>query len=554
VRALVLACAMLVGASAPAHAADLFSLDSSGEQLVAPSVAVDASGTGYFAWEHRGAGGTSSTRYCRVPQGQTCASPQTLSSPAGNGGSAAVLLGSGFTVYVVVSNAYNGSSFASYVFTSTDGGQTFTDARQLATSSPHSPNDFLLWGTNVLMAGSGGGGTGVQSAALAGSTTTEATLRDASDRDTAIGVSAGGAPVVADGGVIPGNHVDVYHATGGDPNNAANWAGPTTLGSGQDVSLATGAGGLFLTSTDTTGAISVRKYDDGSAQFGQPVAAAQDPTSGVTGARLFEQPGSGALILVTAGPKRSDGTLPVRAYTSTDGSTFLGPVDVALSQLLIEHQTLRLATNAGGQGFIVFNDGTTVRVADFTQQGAGLGGPPASGCTVPAVRRMTIDGASAAITSAGCTVAGRRYGFASGGPVAFEHVYATSPAAGSHGSGVTEMVSLSGAAFASRNKCIDPVKFPVRIRQLTHDSFRRITFTIKNVEVKVTRHRVTASDYRYVLDLSHALDRLRAQTYRLGVKLTISNGQVVNLISHKTYSASCPVVIDNGSAGVPVTS
>ncbi len=386
--ALATCCLILAAAPHAARAVDVFTLDSAADGHA--EVAVDATGSGYFAWEHKTAAGSDQTWFCKVPRGGTCAAPIVLATPPLNPppfdstdvSAAFPVLGPGSTVYVV-GPRYVAADVV--VWTSTDGGATFGPAVQVTQSGAYGNSNP----TNVLL---GGGGFYVSShnpglsviSARGASTATGADLTPAGGltniTGSALGLAgASGSPVVAFSMANGGQPQTVEFRSylgAGDPNDPATWSAPAVVGAGTMPSLAGGPKGLFLLSQDAVGntgnyaPVTVRSYAPGSG-FGAPVSLQSDTTNNDVG-RIFQTPGTGQLIVAWEGTTRSDGGTAIRLYRSSDGgATFTGVGDVAegTPNWAFDPDSLRLAAADDGQGFLTFFEGgggqSLLRVADL---------------------------------------------------------------------------------------------------------------------------------------------------------------------------------------------
>jgi hypothetical protein len=383
---LTLALAFAGALPGAAWAHNSFTLDSSPDSFAA--LAVDAGGTGYFAWESKVPGGDDVTRFCKVARAGTCTNPIVLATPPLNPPpynstqvtAAFPVLGSGSTVYVV------GPRFVPadvVVWTSTDGGLTFGPAVQVTPSGVYNgtnATDVLAVGSSFDISSHNPGlyftsvpasGTGPASGA---SLTPAGGLTNISG--SALGLAAGN-PVEAfsmlNGGQPQTVNFTSYSGSG-DPNSSASWSAPAQVTGGTLPRLAGGPKGLFLASQDaaggTYGPVNVRKYTPG-AGFGAPVTLQTDTSSDNAGG-IFQTPTSGQLLVAWQGATLADGGRAVRLYRSTDGSTFAAVGDIAegAPTNAIGPDSIRLAAADDGQGFATFIDygsgATYLRVADFT--------------------------------------------------------------------------------------------------------------------------------------------------------------------------------------------
>ncbi len=150
--------------------------------------------------------------------------------------------------------------------------------------------------------------------------------------------------------------------------------------------LAGGPAGLFILSTDIApgesteaqpSAIDVRKFSEASHSFEAPVTIAKIPTSAGTlfnSGDIYENPTTGALYVVQ--PVIDGEEYVMRLWESSDGGkTFHGERDIA--KISSGYMGIpRLAVAADGQGWLTFNDGGGLEVAD-------LNAPGTSSLTIP---------------------------------------------------------------------------------------------------------------------------------------------------------------------------
>ncbi|MEA2123293.1 MAG: hypothetical protein QOI80_75 [Solirubrobacteraceae bacterium] len=387
VLALTAALALVAALPSAASARNSFTLDTSPDGFAA--LAVDAAGTGYFAWERAVSPSDDATVFCKVARGATCTSPVVLPTPPLNPpphdstlvSAAFPVLGAGSTVYVV-GPRYVAADVV--VWTSTDGGASFGPAEQVAQSGAYlgsNPTDVLATGSSFAISSHNPGlnFTSVPASGAGPATGADLTPPDGSTNITgsALGL-AGGNPVDAfsrANGAQP-QTIDVTGYSGsGDPNASANWSAPSQVTAGTLPSLAGGPSGLFLASQDLTGdvygPVHVRKYAaDGS--FGPPVTVQSD-TSGDNAGRISQTPTSGQLLVAWQGATLADGGTGVRLYRSTDaGGSFarVGDIGEGAPNYAIGPDSIRLAAADDGQGFATFIDygggKSNLRVADFS--------------------------------------------------------------------------------------------------------------------------------------------------------------------------------------------
>ncbi|MHB8656757.1 MAG: hypothetical protein ACYC91_02210 [Solirubrobacteraceae bacterium] len=385
--------ALLAALPSSAVAANAFTLDTSFDGFA--SVAVDSTGTGFFAWEHKVPGGDDVTMECTVARGGTCTAPQTLPAPpVGASGSSAVeqplvVLGGGSTVYVV------GPRFIAsdvVLWTSTDGGQTWGvgSVAQTGAYQGTDPTDALLDGSAFDISSHNPGLYFSSVPATGPGPANGADLTPAASpgvESSTLGLAAGKPLEAVSLRPAAGSQHDTVNFTSysgtGDPNSAANWTVPARVSDGIAPSLASGPAGPFLASEDYAGAggsasqVNVRKYDGSS--FGAPVTLQGDTTGDGAGS-IFETPSGGQVLAAWEGAARPDHNLPIRLYRSTDGgSTFAQLGDIAATTTPADSiSAVRIAAADDGSGFVTFDEATSaLRVADFTAASPPPGPPVA---------------------------------------------------------------------------------------------------------------------------------------------------------------------------------
>jgi hypothetical protein len=380
-----------------ARADNLFTLDSAADSP--GPVVTDANGAAYVAWERKGTQDT--TMFCKFPAGASCAGAITLSPASGAGASAVVgptpVLGATANVVYVV-----GASPAALdivIWTSTDGGVTFSPANVLPEGSYPGESDV----GDVLRdpaytapsADRTGDSFSIASAGLGLGFSFASNDTASESAPTSMTFSSPGSPV---GGATLGfsgsgtasvpveaywtntapYEVLFYRATAGASTapDGQSWIGPSLVSHGYEPRLASGPQGLFLLSTDVAAGpeagtqpsvASVRKYDPLSATFGPRDVLANLTTSSATlfaSGDLFENPDNGDVYAVEP-VVLGNGSYVMALWDSVDGGeTFNGPRDIAT---IGEGYSgiPRLAVSDSGQGWLTFQDASGLEVADL---------------------------------------------------------------------------------------------------------------------------------------------------------------------------------------------
>ncbi len=433
---------------ATAQATNLFTLGSSAETN---AIVTDASGTGYVAWDQPAAKPATEpevVQFCKIPRGGTCTSPITLPLPSGANEEIIQpfpVLGSHAGVVYVVGPRYIKDE-DTLIWTSTDGGATFSAAKSIKSASPDKTGvgDVLLDPNTPASAGptedyfgmafnNPGLGFGFTANEITSGTTsfTFANPGTGGVASSTLGYVTG---TIEDTFTKKQIHPEVeayynlsspapevffyrYYAKGGNVDGEeTGWEGPFKVSNGYVPRLAGGPAGLFMLSTDIPSgesletqpsAIDVRKFDETSHTFGEPVQIAKIPTSAGTlfnSGDIYENPTTG-YIYVAQPVINGAGEYVMRLWESTNGGvTFAGERDIATIGFGYSGIP-RLAVAADGQGWLTFNDAGGQEVADLNALPAPPSKPtplpPAPPPPPPAVSSLTIPNQSDQVNSKG---------------------------------------------------------------------------------------------------------------------------------------------------------
>jgi hypothetical protein len=351
-----------------------------------PDLAMDAGGVAHVVWRERDAGGNYVSHYCQIPPGATaCANAQTLGGP--NPGLDDPLVVLGDAVYVLVPH-YVADTVD--VFTSTNGGASFTGPVTLSEASPSNK----LVGTDYEDAVFGPG----QSISLAtwnpGQYFLNFPVPAAAGRVSAANFSTsfvynfsvalnGATPITTAWSITSGAPTQFAFWTPSGPNlnDAASWSGPTAVAQGEDVALAGGPNGVFAMSTGN-GTQSfpsnweVRRFTGSG--FGAPALVATGETSGCGSCNDLYQDSKGGLYAAWRGAGST-----VKLATSADGgSTFTGPYEIVAEPNPVTIANLHVAAVPGGAGLVVYDENSDtgeIRAANLT---ATPPPPPVAGVAV----------------------------------------------------------------------------------------------------------------------------------------------------------------------------
>jgi hypothetical protein len=434
---------------ATAQATNLFTLGSNAETN---AIVTDGSGTGYAAWVQPAAKPATEpevVEFCKIPRGATgCASPIALPLPAGPDEEITQpfpVLGSHSGVVYVVGPRYIKNE-ETLIWTSTDGGATFSAAKSIHSASPGKTGvgDVLLdpntpsgleptedyFGMAFNNPGLGFGFTANQ--ITSGKTSfTFANPGTGGVASSTLGYVTG---TIEDKFTKAQIHPEVeayynlsspapevsfyrYYAKGGNVDGEeSGWEGPFKVSNGYVPRLASGPAGLFMLSTDIPSgesleaqpsAIDVRKFDETTHTFDEPVQIAKIPTSAGTlfnSGDIYENPTTG-YIYVAQPVINGAGEYVMRLWESTNGGvTFAGERDIATIGFGYSGIP-RLAVAADGQGWLTFNDAGGQEVADLNALPAPPSKPtpppPPPPPPPPAVSSLTIPNQSDQVNSKG---------------------------------------------------------------------------------------------------------------------------------------------------------
>ncbi|HEV7937547.1 MAG TPA: hypothetical protein VGP18_05925 [Solirubrobacteraceae bacterium] len=437
--------AVLIPASA--QATNLFTLGSNAQTN---AIVTDASGTGYVAWDQPAANPATEpevVRFCKIPRGGTCTAPITLPLPSGANEEIIQpfpVLGSHPGVVYVVGPRYIKDE-DTLIWTSTDGGATFSAAKSIHSASPDKTNvgDVLLDPNTPASAGptedyfgmafnNPGLGFGFTANEITSGTTsfTFASPGTGGVANSTLGYVTG---TIEDTFTKKQIHPEVeayyndsspapevffyrYYAKGGNVDGEeTGWEGPFKVSDGYVPRLASGPKGLFMLSTDIApgesteaqpSAVDVRKFNETTHTFGEPVQIAKIPTSAGTlfnSGDIYENPETG--FLYVAQPViNGAGEYVMRLWESTNGGeSFTGERDIATIGFGYS-EIPRLAVAADGQGWLTFNDAGGLEVANLGALPAHvvpLPPPPPPPPPTPPVSSLTIPNQTDQVNSKG---------------------------------------------------------------------------------------------------------------------------------------------------------
>lgn len=376
------AAAGALAAAAPASAVNLFTLDAHPDSQ--GNVVMDSSGNVYVAWNTTGSsGGADTPMFCKFALGSRCTSPISLQLQGPNTGDetdtvADFPIVNGTTVYVVGPRYIDNDTI---VWTSTDGGATFDGGTLINNNYDQTgAENVLLQGSNFLIGSVNVGlafdSTPIDAAPGADQTFAFSNPGSGGVSSGSLAVDQNGNPVEAYWNLSDPSALDYFYYTGsGDPDSQANWAGPVSLGIGQNPSLAGGSSGLYLLSAngslpsnpDDPTSVGVRSYNATSHTFGSPVTLLRNPESGFDeGGGLALTPGGKVVAIWPDNSSSGDDVLD--SFVSTNsGATWLGPYYVATrSGYDGQAQVAAIDQGSNVKGVVAFNDDDGLEVTDLT--------------------------------------------------------------------------------------------------------------------------------------------------------------------------------------------
>jgi hypothetical protein len=332
-----------------------------------PTLTVDASGTGWVAWNQKIDGLTNKVVICRVPRGgSACAATSTV-VPGDTGYAPPRIFVTGPNQLALITNrcCYGGPN-RTQLYTSADGGATWS-APVLAGSLDTSGDAILGPGNAIsVVTDTVTGGTNYQRVPLDGSPApTTAAHIGADEYGGTIGFFSG-RPVVAYYDFLAGGpyHLDFTAYSGtGDIADPSTWSAQAAIGPGSLPRLAGGTSGLFLLSKQNSVAVptgwETRKFDG--TTFGTP-ATIPGSTSGNRAGELTQDP-SGRVLALWSDVNTLKGS------TSTGGGAFSAARTFVSDEA--DFQGLEAQTAADGTGFAVWKAVDNIRVYPLALGGQG---------------------------------------------------------------------------------------------------------------------------------------------------------------------------------------
>jgi hypothetical protein len=318
-----------------------------------PGLAVDGAGTAYIAWNGTENTGTRSLHFCRLPRGATtCQGAATLTEAPFFTLYRPFVTVSGSTVRVVQTRYgfLTGEFTRVYLFTSTDGGNTFDAGTvvggitfQEALAGPGNTISAVSFATT-------GGGI-FQSMPAAQNSQASANLSDTHLYEGAVGLTPQGRLIT----VFNDNAGDSQlrlQSGAGDPNDAATWGPPVSIGTQYYAKLAGGPAGLFLLGQNADRDLTVRRFTG--TTFGTPARAGTGNEAPQAG---FSQDGGGRLHAVF--PTFETNGVALNYAASDDGVNWLS--SVLTTQSDGEEMDTRVATAPDHTGLAVWETATQIR-------------------------------------------------------------------------------------------------------------------------------------------------------------------------------------------------
>jgi hypothetical protein len=368
-----------------------------------PQVAVDANGTAHVVWQVTvsGADNADELHYCQVLPGATaCTGEKVLVAPLDAIGRATYVFTTSdgrviVETYRCCNTASTGPRPGNYVFESSDGGQTFSAARQIGNLDHQSDATFgpgnAISGANVAQH---------QQMPLTGApASTFAELNTGFPgipTKAGIGIFNGTAPVQV---ITDGNgHTEFNTLTGANANSSGSWSAPNTLTpTGDDPVVAGGPSGLvllYLVGDPAAGRTFVARKFDGTT-FGPPVNVTEkgDPIF----ADLYADPVSGTFHAFWT--DNGDSPNELRWSHSADGLTWSAPQTVLSGTEADDAFNLRVAAGPDGKGLAVWDqNGDSGQVRAVPLIPASGGGDGTDGSASAPSDTVTVGGGDQEVT------------------------------------------------------------------------------------------------------------------------------------------------------------
>ncbi len=431
--AVLLGISFAVMLPAAAQASNLFTLDAHAD--TSGPIVTEASGTGYVVWDRPAASASEPdiVLFCKIPRGGTCTDPIALPQPAGSYEEIIqpfIVLGKTPGVVYVVGPRYVKAD-DTVIWTSTDGGAEFSPPKKVPGGSPGKTGvgDVLLdpntpagagptedyfgiagnnpglgfgFTANEVVSGSTSFSFAEPGAGGVGSSTLGYVTKTVEDSATKKPIYPEVEAYYNDASPAPEVFFYRYYAKEGNVDGEERgWEGPIKVSDGYVPRLASGPGGLFMLSTDIApgashesqpSAIDVRKFNETTRTFGEPVQIATIPTytgSLFNSGDIYENPETGELY-VAQPLVDGEGNYVMRLWESSDGGqTFHGERNIANIGYAYS-EIPRLAVAADGQGWLTFNDAEGLEVANLNALPTPVPPPPPPPPPPPVVSSLTI--------------------------------------------------------------------------------------------------------------------------------------------------------------------
>jgi hypothetical protein len=380
--ALLTAAVLGIGAGS-ASAQNVGTLDPAA--ATAGHLAQDSAGTAYVAWTRKSTSGAETPEFCKVPKGASaCSTPITLPVPApaesvDSPAGAFPVLGAGSTVYVLAPRYVRNDVL---LYTSTDGGVSFGAPLDILSSysSKSNPSDVFLSGSEFLI-GAYNAGLGVSALSTSGSGLGDLQLAEPGPGGVAsesLALDSAGNPVQAWYNLNSGQYsLDFAHYNGsGSKTTEADWTGVQEITKGDVPSLAGGASGLFLVSSDYDSAsapyptaVDVRKYTGSS--FGAPLRLFDDKNEGLFDGGDIAQSPAGHVAVVW--PQFGGSQTEMRLLVSSNGGAGFTqlPNVAAIGSAYSDQANAQLTIGDDNQGWVTFLSAVGLQLANLNSGAKG---------------------------------------------------------------------------------------------------------------------------------------------------------------------------------------
>ena len=375
-----------------------------------PTVAVDAAGTAYIAFNDGAAAGQM-VHFCKVPRGATtCAETATLTPPGSTVVPPYVFVDGTGTVRILVGRyGLSGGPFAQdLLYSSADG---FASATSVGTVAPS--GDAIAGPGNALSVVNANSGSIAYQAVPTDGTSSGAARADLTgtyQNQSDIGLVNASTPLVT----FENSATTAFNVfNGAGPiNDPTSWSATQVLATGVHGHLSGGPSGLFDLLAESGDHLVVRKYDTASKAFGTPTSIPGGTGNLVDSYLSQDAAGSLHALWESSSPTGTQ----LEYATSADGTTWTGPTGVLNDDVFAG---LRAALAADHVGVAVWSTGTGTGSHVHTAVLAPPPPPPPPSPSPPVALRASFTYSPQAPCAGAAGAFAHRLGLDIGTPVTF---------------------------------------------------------------------------------------------------------------------------------------